>query len=260
MTLSAEYIETIEQYLLSWELKYREFYDEILDHYCTDIERQMNDGLNFDDAFGQTNQKFSKYYYGQKNGPEWVNEVQYHYGPKAFEAEYVDGFRKTFSQKFKAYFLDAFRTYRIGFLGVLSMSFYFCFINNIFPTKDSYWMIIYLPIIIIYFILISEWIKNGHKLNIKSLFWVKEEEMLKMKKNKLLPNVKYGVLTQFFILPLILLPYYVQIIFRSNIFVSLEVSAVIKTFILSLYFTYSWVIIRLLMENTSSWNLMKFKK
>ncbi len=40
MKLNASQIETIEYYLLSWELKYKDFYDEILDLYCTDIERK----------------------------------------------------------------------------------------------------------------------------------------------------------------------------------------------------------------------------
>ena len=260
MTLSAEYIETIEQYLLSWELKYREFYDEILDHYCTDIERQMNDGFNFDVAFEQTNQKFSKYYYTQKNGPEWINEVTHHYGPKAFEAEYVDGFRKTFNQKFKVYFLDAFRTYRIGFFGTLGMLFFYCFSNHIFESKAIFIAILYVPLITYYFAIINEWVKNGNKYKLSLLFFTKNEDMIEKKRSKLFPNVKLGILQQYFMLPMTLLPLYVPTILNLNKLINSTLSIEIKTGLLTLYFVYSWVVIRLITENTSAWNLMKFKK
>ncbi len=135
MKLNASQIETIEYYLLTWELKYKDFYDEILDHYCTDIENQMKTGLSFDDAFDKTNQVFSKYYYAQIIR---FQEPIHHYGPKAFEAEYVDGYRKTFKTKLKNHFLNIFRTYQIGFLGALVMFFYYCFSNNVFFINNTF--------------------------------------------------------------------------------------------------------------------------
>ncbi len=260
MTLSAEYIETIEQYLLSWELKYREFYDEILDHYCTDIEGKMSSGLSFDEAFEQTDQKFSKYYYGQQNGFSWAREVQHHYGPKAFEAEYVDGFRKTFRQKLRIYFFDAFRTYQVGFFGVLAMLFYYCFVNHIFTSKGLYLMIIYLPILVLYAAIFGEWVKNGHRFEFKLLFFTQKEEKLDQKRNKLFSNVKLSILQQYFMLPLVLLPVYVRPILNVIPLTNIEYSNEIKTIILTLYFIYSWVVIRLITENTSTWNLIKFNK
>jgi hypothetical protein len=43
-------------------------------------------------------------------------------------------------------------------------------------------------------------------------------------------------------------------------FTNTEYSNEIKTVLLTLYFIYSWVIIKLITENTSAWNLMKFMK
>lgn len=255
MKLNTSQIETIEYYLLTWELKYKDFYDEILDHYCTDIESQMKAGLSFDDAFDKTNQVFSKYYYAQIIR---FQEPRHHYGPKAFEAEYVDGYRKTFKAKLKNHFLNIFRTYQIGFLGALVMFFYYCFSNNVFLSTTLLMAILYLPSIIIFLVMLREQSKQGFAWSWKSLFFIQEND-INRKRSKLFRNVKIGVLQEFFLLPITLMPLYVPSIMNANKLFNSYLSSELKTLILSLFFIYFGIVLKLLLESVNSWNLLKFK-
>lgn len=256
MNLSAGQVETVEYYLLTWELKYRDFYDEILDHYCTDIENQMKTGFGFDDAFDKTNQKFSKYYYAQNIR---FAEPKHHYGPKAFEAEYVDGYRKTFKTKLKSYFLDVFRTYQIGFFGVLVMFFYYCFTSNIFISSRLLMITLHLPSAIIFMVMMKEQNKQGFQWNWKLLFFIQAEDLDK-KRSRLFRNVKIGVLQEFFILPITLMPLLAPSIMNLNKVFNAYLSNEIKTLVLSLFFLYFGIVLKLLLESVSSWNLLRFKQ
>jgi hypothetical protein len=255
MKLNASQIETIEYYLLSWELKYKDFYDEILDHYCTDIESQMKAGLTFDDAFDKTNQLFSKYYYAQFIR---FKEPLHHYGPKAFEAEYVDGYRKTFKTKLKNHFFDIFRTYQIGFLGALVIFFYYFFSNNVFLSTTLLMAILYLPSIIILILMTREHSKEGFAWSWKSIFFTQEND-INHKRSKLFRNVKIGVLQEFFLLPITLMPFYVPLLMNVNKFFNGYLSSELKTLILSLFYIYFGIVLKLLLESVNSWNLLKFK-
>jgi hypothetical protein len=255
MKLNASQIKTIEYYLLTWELKYKDFYDEILDHYCTDIENQMEAGFSFDDAFDKTNQVFSKYYYAQFIR---FKEPIHHYGPKAFEAEYVDGYRKTFKAKLKNHFFNIFRTYQIGFLGALVMFFYYCFSNKIFLSTTLLMAILYLPSIIIFLVMLREQSKQGFAWSWKSLFFIPENDINHMR-SKQFRNVKIGVLQEFFLLPITLMPAFVPSIMNANKTFDSYLSSELKTLILSLFFIYFGIVLKLLLESLNSWNLLKFK-
>jgi len=52
MKLTPQQIETIEYYILSWDVKYRDFYEEILDHFISAVEHIMvSKNETFDYAF-----------------------------------------------------------------------------------------------------------------------------------------------------------------------------------------------------------------
>lgn len=63
MKLTENQLQIIETYLLSWELQFRDFYDEMFDHFCTEIEQRMSNGTSFDDALGETSYLFSGHEY-----------------------------------------------------------------------------------------------------------------------------------------------------------------------------------------------------
>jgi hypothetical protein len=80
MQLTEIQLATIETYLLSWELQFRDFYDEMFDHFCTEIEQRMSDGTSFDNAFADTSYLFDSHSY---QGDKYA-------GLKAYEMEWFD--------------------------------------------------------------------------------------------------------------------------------------------------------------------------
>ena len=83
MKLTEPQIAEIEKYILDWEIEYREFFDEMLDHFVTDIEGQMNNGSDFYSAFHITAGKFSGKVFSKNM------HTKYH-GLKAFEMDALD--------------------------------------------------------------------------------------------------------------------------------------------------------------------------
>lgn len=80
MKLTETQLETIETYLLSWELQFRDFYDEMFDHFCTEIEQRMSAGTTFENALAETSYLFNSHKY---RGDKYA-------GPKAYEMEWFD--------------------------------------------------------------------------------------------------------------------------------------------------------------------------
>ena len=80
MKLTTEQIAEIEKYISSWNLVYKEVYDEMIDHYCSEIETKMAEGIEFNTAFNESHKQFEnlekKVSYGE------ITEV---YGLKALE-------------------------------------------------------------------------------------------------------------------------------------------------------------------------------
>jgi hypothetical protein len=87
MKLTETQLATIETYLLSWELQFRDFYDEMFDHFCTEIEQRMTAGTSFDNALAETSNLFSEHEYRVGLSPM-------EYGLKAYEREWTLKFKK----------------------------------------------------------------------------------------------------------------------------------------------------------------------
>ncbi|MFT7272359.1 MAG: hypothetical protein ACI9V1_001887 [Spirosomataceae bacterium] len=73
--------------MLSWELQFRDFYDEMFDHFCTEIEQRLSNGTSFENAMAEASKMFSGYKYGSALSGKY-------YGLKAYEMEWEAKFRK----------------------------------------------------------------------------------------------------------------------------------------------------------------------
>ncbi len=83
MKLTETQLATIETYLLSWELQFRDFYDEMFDHFCSEIEQRMSNGTSFENALADTSYLFSEHEYKAA-----LSDTTY--GLKAYEMEWFD--------------------------------------------------------------------------------------------------------------------------------------------------------------------------
>ncbi|SOE21094.1 hypothetical protein SAMN06298216_1566 [Spirosomataceae bacterium TFI 002] len=113
MNLTPSQIETIETYLLSWGLEYQDFYEEMLDHFMSDMEQRLGSGEDFEGAFVQTKALFSN------------KKFKGSFGLKAFETEYIHGIQKELKKKLRSKMKEQFTSWRI-ILWVI-MAFYFAF-------------------------------------------------------------------------------------------------------------------------------------
>lgn len=100
MKLTPSQIETIETYLLSWGLEYQDFYEEILDHFVSDIEQRIKEE-DFETAFTQTKATFSN------------KKFKGAFGLKAFEAEYIYGIQQELKKKLRLKMKEQFTSWRI---------------------------------------------------------------------------------------------------------------------------------------------------
>jgi hypothetical protein len=90
MKLTTQQIETLEYYILSWDIKNRDFYEEILDHFISAVEHRMvSKNETFDYAFPEISEDFA--YHEFK--PAFFSET--FKGLKAMELE----FQKNTSRK-----------------------------------------------------------------------------------------------------------------------------------------------------------------
>lgn len=164
MKLTEPQIAEIEKYILDWEIEYREFFDEMLDHFVSDIESQLNSGSDFYTAFHITAEKFSGKIFSKHK------HTEYH-GLKAFEMESIYDFQKSYNRLAINVFkkqVFSFRIFIWGFVG------YFLFQNFILVAKPIFTGF-YIGAIFQIFIIFSiskprfsiKKIKNFRELNLK---------------------------------------------------------------------------------------------
>lgn len=155
MKLTEPQIAEIEKYILDWEIEYREFFDEMVDHFVTDIEGQMNNGSDFYSAFHITAGKFSGKTFDKRKNVEY-------FGLKAFEMESIYDYEKPYSSAFWKQVLLQFYTFRILFWAV----FVFFLIQNPLLFKP-YFIVLLILMLGIYALL---YIATPPKLTIKNIF------------------------------------------------------------------------------------------
>jgi hypothetical protein len=164
MKLTPSQLTTIETYLLSWELQFRDFYDEMFDHFCTEIEQRMSNGTSFDDALAETSYSFDEHEF--KTAPA---SLKYR-GVKAYEMEWVSKVRK----KSNSRIINALKGQFLS-LSVIVWAL-FCFgiykISVIFEMPDLWIMLLYLPLaglVVSYSVIFH---REGFKMN--QLFSMKD--------------------------------------------------------------------------------------
>ena len=110
MKLTNKQITEIENYISSWNLVYKEVYDEMLDHYCSEIETQMEKGIDFYSAFTDAHRQFEnleqKVSYGE------ITEV---YGLKALESSQYSAIDKKVKKEYFKFSLKHLLSFRIVF-------------------------------------------------------------------------------------------------------------------------------------------------
>lgn len=83
MKLTKDQIETIEYYILGWEVICEPFYEEFLDHYISLVEEKMASGDGFQEAHYSVSHIFAE----ERFKTTRFGPVQY--GPKALEAAFL---------------------------------------------------------------------------------------------------------------------------------------------------------------------------
>ncbi|MFC3811574.1 hypothetical protein [Lacihabitans lacunae] len=110
MKLTNKQITEIENYISSWNLVYKEVYDEMLDHYCSEIETQMEKGIDYYSAFTDAHRQFEnleqKVSYGE------ITEV---YGLKALESSQYSAIDKKIKKEYFKFSLKHLLSFRIVF-------------------------------------------------------------------------------------------------------------------------------------------------
>lgn len=120
--LNNEQIEQVESYLLDWELQYRDFYDEMLDHFCLEIESKLD--LGFEEAFAQTTHLFAEYEFTVNKNISWlVNETTYH-GVKAMEMERAVGMQNFYQKQYWQEMKKQILSWRVLVWGMVFFVFY----------------------------------------------------------------------------------------------------------------------------------------
>lgn len=110
MKLNESQIAEIEKYFSDWNLVYKDFHDEMFDHYCTEIETKMDKGIDFHQAFNETHQQF-------ENLEEKVSygEITSVYGLKALESSQYSAVDKKVKGEYFKFILKQLFSLRILF-------------------------------------------------------------------------------------------------------------------------------------------------
>ena len=241
MKLTTQQIETIEYYILSWEIKNKDFYEEILDHFISAVENRMvKENETFDYAFPEISEDFA--YHEFK--PAFFSET--FYGLKAMELEFQ---KRTSHKAIKILFRDsikhlkssfaflwvfiAFSLYQTTLFFSLKMALLFCAIVNV-----SLWLLS--PITFIGF-------KRAVKILRIKLFRFEESLSLEERKQKQLIPVEESS----FVVVFVLICSFLNIINFINFF-DLEIPKnVIQLGTLSYLFLllpFSWSFFKLIFE------------
>jgi hypothetical protein len=93
MKLTPSQIETIELYLLSQELRDRDFFNEMLDHFIVTLENKLDEGEEFDYAFPKLTHEFANI------ATKSTSVAPTRYGLNGLESKYIHtgliNFKKT---------------------------------------------------------------------------------------------------------------------------------------------------------------------
>lgn len=103
MKLTTPQIEKIEQYLLDWGLEFKDFYDEVLDHFVTRMENTLENHESFEEVFKQVKKDFA----GRR--------FKGYRGLKAFEMEYAENIKKELKKQLIQNIAEQFTTFRMLF-------------------------------------------------------------------------------------------------------------------------------------------------
>ena len=189
MKLTETQIAEIEKYILDWEIEYREFFDEMLDHFVTDIEGQMNNGSDFYSAFRITAGKFSGKTFDKRKHEKY-------FGLKAFEMESIYDFQKSYNQLAINVFKNQALSFRVFIWGCIG---YFLFQNFILvarPIFTGFYIGALFQTVIIFFISKPRFSFNKFK-NIKDLNLNERKNLLKSKMKIGAMTMTYNLFTLF---------------------------------------------------------------
>lgn len=95
MKLTDLQIAEIEKYFDSCELTFKEFYDEMFDHFCSEIEHKMNESKSFEEAFNEVHENFDSYRQKVRLG-----EISEFYGLKALEYQQAMYFDRNIKKEY----------------------------------------------------------------------------------------------------------------------------------------------------------------
>ena len=105
MKFTAYQSEYITKYLIHQGLEYKEFIDEMHDHFCGSVEVKMNEGLNFHQAVSATKEEFNEEIYRPKLLPFFPKK-----GLKAMERRFYESKKREsnteLERNFKATFFS----------------------------------------------------------------------------------------------------------------------------------------------------------
>jgi hypothetical protein len=121
MKLNESQIAEIEKYFNSCELTFKEFYDEMFDHFCSEIEHKMNENKSFEESFNEVHENFDSY--KQKVS---LGEISEFYGLKALEYQQAMYFDRIIKKEYFQSLAKNFSTSKILiwiFLGLLIFKF-----------------------------------------------------------------------------------------------------------------------------------------
>jgi hypothetical protein len=139
MQLTETQLATIETYLLSWELQFRDFYDEMFDHFCTEIEQRMSAGTSFDNALAETSYLFEAY--------EFKEGITEYFGLKAYEMAWFGKYKT----KNNELLLNQFKQQVLSPKLLLWMLIYFAtFQTCIYFSQSKLWVLLLLPALVIF--------------------------------------------------------------------------------------------------------------
>lgn len=177
MKLNESQIAEIQKYILDWEIEYKSFYDEMLDHFIADIEAQMKNGEEFYTAFNSTSNKFT--------GKVFSSKKTEYYGLKGFEMEAVNTYSKSYSRMQNQALLKQITSWRLVIWACVGYLFYK------FPQYGKYYFICSVSIILINLLLVL--ILSKSKFSIKRFY---PENLLAINERvkQLKANMKIGSL------------------------------------------------------------------
>lgn len=177
MKLNESQIAEIEKYILDWEIEYKSFYDEMLDHFISDIEAQIENGEEFYTAFNSTSNRFT--------GKVFSSKKTEYYGLKAFEMEAATTYSKSYSSLQNQALLKQITSWRLIIWACIGYIFYK------FPQYGKFYFVTSVSIILFNLLLVL--FLSKAKFSIK-MFYPENQLTINERVNQLKGNMKIGSL------------------------------------------------------------------